>query len=131
MLLKMSDAEKSAPMGTMFLSHLSHDICTLYTPSRRRVDRSMIRVPMVANVRCHVVRKMGLQTELQVVSVLAKACMLCEANIQGKVEVVFGLCGRRARQRLVSGQCKYCLPRLPCCRGSVQPRNGRLGARIS
>ena len=62
MLLKMREAEKRAPMGTIFLNHLSHDICTLYTPSRRRVVRSMILVPIVANVRCHVVRKMGLSS---------------------------------------------------------------------
>ena len=61
MLLKMREAEKRAPMGTMFFSHLSHDICTLYTPSRRRVERSIILVPIVAKVRCHVVRKMGLR----------------------------------------------------------------------
>lgn len=63
MLLKMRDAEKRAPMGTMLRNQRSQVIWTLWTPSRRWVVRSMILVPMVAKVRCHVVRKIGLRRE--------------------------------------------------------------------
>lgn len=60
MFEKIREAEKSAPMGTILRSHLSVVIGTACTPSRRFVVLSIIRVPMVANVKCHVVRKIGL-----------------------------------------------------------------------
>lgn len=61
MFEKIKLAEKSAPTGTIDFIHLSHDMDTELTPSNKFVVRNMIRVPIVAKTRCHVVRKMGLR----------------------------------------------------------------------
>jgi len=66
----MRERLKNAPIGTMARRYVLPSILTVLRPSRRVVVRARTCVAIVANNKCHVVKKMGNPSQLALVTAI-------------------------------------------------------------